>query len=88
MKREPTIYTFRGSIERPSTRHRRPSYRLFDGYSATTEDGAVLYPWMTKRECRAEAKADGKRAVFVQNLAPRPAPPLVGIPSVYNLFRA
>src|SRR5690606_30781324 len=54
------IYYYRGDIERG------PKYEWHRGYSATSESGHVLYPWTTKRACRADAKAQGARAVFVE----------------------
>lgn len=54
------IYTYRGIIERGIG----GSYEWKDGYSPTTDDGGVLYPWMTRKECIHDAKAQGKRAVF------------------------
>lgn len=54
------VYTRRGSIERG------PRYDWRDGYSATTVDGGVLYPWLTKAECRRAAKRFGSKAVFVE----------------------
>ena len=54
-------YDYRGQIERG------PRYEWRDGYSRTTETGAVEYPWLTKTECRAEAKARGLRAVFYRD---------------------
>jgi hypothetical protein len=58
MKRELIVYTYRGGIERGAR------YEWRNGYSATTEDGHILYPWMTKRECQRDAKLNGKRATF------------------------
>lgn len=52
------IYTRRGRVERGSR------YKWHEAYSATTPEGYVLYPWMTRRECRADAKTKGARAVF------------------------
>jgi hypothetical protein len=48
-------YIYRGGIERS---------RWCDGYSETTAEGGVLFPWMTKPECRADAAKRGCRAVF------------------------
>lgn len=39
-------------------------YRWHSGYSETPADGGVCYPWMTHRECQAEAKAKGAFARF------------------------
>ena len=67
MKTKPTrIYTYRGLIERGNG---KGWYSWFEGYSATGENGGVMYPWMTFRECQREARADGVRAKFY-----RPSP--------------
>lgn len=55
------IYTYRGGIERGIGGR----YIWQDGYSATTRDGGVLYPWMNKRNCQKDAKQLGCKAVFV-----------------------
>ena len=52
------VYTFRGLIERGR------DYHWTNGYSATTNTGFVLYPWMTKRECCQDAHSQGKKALF------------------------
>lgn len=54
------VYTYRGGIERGIG----GTYKWFDGYSATSADGGIFYPWMTKRECQHDAKTQGKKAVF------------------------
>lgn len=59
-KRQEIVYTFRGDVERGVG----GSYVWRDGYSATSPDGLVYYPWMTKRECQSDAKAKGRKAVF------------------------
>jgi len=51
-------YTYRGSVERGR------DYRWQDGYSETSADGGVLYPWMTRRECQQDAKSKGGKALF------------------------
>ena len=61
MAKQTSIYTYRGQIERRTAT--RIEWRT--GYSAISEDGNVIYPFMTKRECQADAKAQCKRAVFV-----------------------
>ena len=68
---KPTIeYTYRGNVERgrprKTARGWRPSYRWFAGYSESTADGAESQPGMTYRECQADARARGARAVFVK----------------------
>jgi len=60
------LYTHRGPIERPCRGRRgRPSYRWTDGFSETSPNGGVTYPWMTRRECQADARAQGAKAKFV-----------------------
>lgn len=54
-------YHYRGHIERIRRGGRSAWYA---GYSANGERGP-LYPWMIKRECQADAKAQGARARFV-----------------------
>jgi hypothetical protein len=54
-------FYYRGMIERPSKR----GYRWHYGYSANSDDGNPLYPWNTKAECKAYAKAQGKQASFI-----------------------
>ena len=62
-------YYYRGMIERGTGRpgYRWVGYRWVRGYSEAAENGQVLYPWMTKVECRREAKRDGVRAVFYED---------------------
>ena len=55
------VYRYRGVIERDAG----GKYVWRNGYSLTTADGGVLYPWMTRRACQAEAKRYGKKAVFI-----------------------
>lgn len=60
-------YFYRGPIER--------SRRWCYGYSANGPGGGTLYPWMTKRECYADARAQGCQAVFVRDLTTaKPSP--------------
>jgi hypothetical protein len=59
---ETRTYHYRGQIER--WRAGRRSYVWCDGFSAQGSTGGVEYPWMTKQECRAEARLIGARAVF------------------------
>jgi len=56
-------YYYRGDVERGTG----AGYRWTRGYSAVGEGGGGLYPWSTKAECRDEAEAEGKRAVFVED---------------------
>lgn len=57
-------YVHRGPIERLSRRGKRLSYRWTDGYSETGPNG-VSYPWMTRRECQADARTREAKAKFV-----------------------
>lgn len=60
MKKHPIrYYYFRGLIE--CGKH----FNWTNGYSADSENGNVLYPWMTKRQCQREAKSLGLKAVFI-----------------------
>lgn len=61
------IYTYRGGVERGIGGR----YVWRDGYSATTTDGGVLYPWMTRRECQHDAAALGAKAVFIRECSVR-----------------
>lgn len=58
-------YHYRGMGERPSPAMigRRAGYRLVPVYSAEGEHGPEV-PYMTRAECRADAKARGLRALF------------------------
>ncbi len=56
------VYTYRGGIERGTG----GSYAWFDGYSATTKDGGVLYPWMIKRDCHKQAASFKCKASFTE----------------------
>lgn len=56
------VYTYRGSIERATRR----GYAWRDGFSETSAEGRPLYPWLTRAECMADAKARGARAAFVR----------------------
>ena len=53
MKKEEDVYHYRGRIERAGKR--LFAYRWVDGWSRTTEDGSIEYPWVTKAEARAES---------------------------------
>ena len=52
------IYYYRGLIERGR------DYRMTEGYSANSDSGAPLYPWMTKKEYIEAARKEGNRAEF------------------------
>lgn len=64
MKKPTITFYYRGQVERLSLRSRRSPWR--DAYSEQGAYGGPSYPWMTYRECQAEAKARGCRAVFVR----------------------
>jgi hypothetical protein len=55
------IYTYRGDIERG------PRYRWTRGYSSTSKDGGIRYPWNTKREIQADAKRQGVKVSFEES---------------------
>lgn len=57
------VYHYRGGIERGTG----TSYEWRNGYSENNEDGSVTYPWMTVRECQADARARGAKASFSTN---------------------
>jgi len=63
MPRQYIDYHYRGNVER-GTGNRRTPYRWRPGYSATSPDGCVEYPWMTVTECRKEADGRGATARF------------------------
>ena len=54
-------YHYRGRIERGNG---KPGYNWHPGYSETTADGGECSPWMTRRECLADARTRGAKAVF------------------------
>jgi hypothetical protein len=58
MKKTITYY-YRGEIETGK------NYHWVYGYSANGENGGVLYPWWTKKQCQKDAKSKGCKAVFV-----------------------
>lgn len=60
-KRPEVAYYYRGMVERG------PRYAWREGYSSQDENGAVLYPWMTRRECQQDAKRRGEKAVFYRD---------------------
>lgn len=59
---ETITYTYRGGIEVGTG----SGYRWADGYSETTPDGSVTYPWMTRLQCQKDARSRGCRAAFVE----------------------
>lgn len=54
-------YHYRGRVERLTQLGRR--CRWVEAYSEQGEHGPV-YPWMSRRECQADAKRRGARAAF------------------------
>jgi len=54
-------YVYRGQVEHGNG---KPGYDWYDGYSQDSLDGLPLYPWMTRRECQADAKYQGGVAQF------------------------
>lgn len=60
MTKKTITYYYRGLIERG------PNYTWREGYSAQSETGGILYPWMTKRECQHDARVKGAKAIFVR----------------------
>ena len=59
---KPSItYHYRGQVERAV---RGGGYKWYDGFSEEGKDGAVTCPWMTRNECRADARLRGCRAKF------------------------
>lgn len=54
-------YVYRGRIERGTG---ESSYSWCDGYSEDSADGFPTYPWLTRRECRQDAKSKGAVAQF------------------------
>jgi hypothetical protein len=65
-KRQSIVYHYRGGIERGAR------YEWRDGYSETITEG-VLYPWMTRAECRRDAMARNGKAVFYRDGKPERA---------------
>ncbi len=58
---KPTIvFTYRGQVERATKR----GYAWRNGYSETSAERRICFPYMTKRECQGIARARGYRAVF------------------------
>lgn len=54
-------YHYRGSDERGYDKHEVAVY------SPNGDDGEALYPWMTKSECKLDAKRNGAKAKFVRD---------------------
>lgn len=53
-------YHYRGGVERGTG----SGYRWHDGYSENSPDGSITYPWMTTRECQADARTRNAKAIF------------------------
>jgi len=51
MKKGKEVYHYRGQIERAGKR--LFTYQWVEGWSKTTADGEIEYPWVTKAEARA-----------------------------------
>ena len=64
MKKSRVEYHYRGQIERGNG---KGGYVWRDGYSETSAEGYVSYPWNTYRECQRAAKSEGKTAVFFRD---------------------
>lgn len=60
------VYHYRGPVERGTGK----GYAWRTGYSPNADDGSPTYPWQTRRECQAEARALGCRAVFSNEKKP------------------
>lgn len=61
------VYHHRGQVERGNG---KSGYDWHDGYSENAEDGSATFPWMTKAECRQDAKAQGAKAAFEDRRIP------------------
>lgn len=55
------VYHYRGTVERGNG---KPGYDQHAGYSENAADGSATFPWMTRRECQADARARGAVADF------------------------
>ena len=55
------VYRYRGLVERGVGGR----YVWREGFSQTTKDGGVLYPWLTRPEAQADAKRFNRKAKFV-----------------------
>ena len=65
--RQVVTYVLRGTVERVRARPGRVgTYETRPGYSETSPDGCVSFPWMTYRECQADARSRGAVARFVR----------------------
>ena len=71
MKPQIIIYYYRGGVQRGTGN----GYEWRDGYSEAGPAGAILYPWMTARECQADARKRNAVAQFEtpkNKVAPKP----------------
>lgn len=57
------VYRYRGLVERGVGGR----YVWREGFSQTTKDGSVLYPWLTKKEAQADAARFNRKAKFVRD---------------------
>ena len=62
-KRTVLVFVLRGMIEVGCPRRGKPFYRWAEGYSEKAE-GAVIFPWMTYRQCQSQARVQGCVAKF------------------------
>ncbi len=61
-------YARAGRIEVPYHRRGRAvTYAWREGYTLVTET-STTYPWSMRKDCRAEARAEGRRAVFHETI--------------------
>ena len=68
MSKRKRIYRYNGMIERGAGRRYRwhEGFQLaVDEYGIVEPDHRTTYPWMTRKECKEEAKAKGCVAEFV-----------------------
>lgn len=66
MKAPERAYYYRGLIER-AIGHEIGRYHWVEAFSANGPNGGRLFPPMPKRDCQADARRDGYRAVFYRN---------------------
>ncbi|HEU4343715.1 MAG TPA: hypothetical protein VFU31_19365 [Candidatus Binatia bacterium] len=57
---ETITYYYRGTVERGNG---KPGYSSHPGYSEG-QGKSVTYPWMTRAECRQDARKRGAKAKF------------------------
>ena len=64
------VYVYRGPVERAYAREEgRHGIAWRDGYSEAGINGAVTFPWMTYRECQADARSRGAVARFTKKVS-------------------